>query len=131
MASRDRGHVGRAVVRPAATSPPCDHLALLEAIDQCVAAERALEAAPDDQCEKVAARFNEALERVDELATKLPNPPRSEADIVLRAQVAFCHADKDVHGRLAALWKDEVGDDELAAARLIEAVLQSAGISYY
>lgn len=48
--------------------------------------------------------------------------------IVLRARVAFAHADKD-GGRLAALSSDEVGADERAAARLIEAVLRSADMS--
>jgi len=102
---------------------------LLEAIGECVAAERALDLAPDDQYEAADARFSAALKRVDEVAAQLPSPPRSNADIVLRAQVAFCHADK-VHGQLAALSSDEAGDDEVTAARLIEAILRSAGISY-
>lgn len=65
---------------------------------------------------------------MDELAAQLPNAPLSPTEIVLRAKVAFCHADK-VNGRLRGILSDKAGDDEASAARLIDSVLQSAHVS--
>ena len=110
---------------------------LLEAVRECVAAERALDEAGEktiaeltrEEYEAADARFTAAEERVDKLAAELPNPLRSSADVALRAWVAFCHADKDPHGRLAGLSDDETDQAAATSARLIEAVLRSSGFS--
>jgi hypothetical protein len=94
------------------------------------AGEKTISELPREVFEAADHRFTLALKRVDELAAHLPNPPRSISDVVLRAQVAFCHADKR-NGRLAALSNEKVGDDEFVNARLIEAVLQFAGVNHY
>jgi hypothetical protein len=82
--------------------------------------------------ETAVARFEAGQERMDELTDQLPIPSRSFIDIVLRAQVAFCHADKDEHYRLVGLSPDdEAGDDRATAVKLTVAVLQFAGIDFH
>jgi len=59
------------------------------------------------------------------LEAQIPNPPRSFADVVARAELAYFGADKGPDNRTMDL---EEGDCwEGPAARLIEAVLQFAG----
>src|SRR5262245_32375740 len=63
-----------------ATASLSEQQALLhEAIEECVAAEKALNATdlPDDQCEAADARFTDALRRVGRLSEQLPSPTRS------------------------------------------------------
>ena len=107
---------------------------LLEAIHECLATEKALNVAgtirdlPQEDYDAADARFTAASERMDELADQLPSPSRSVTDVILRAQVAYLHSDK-AYGRLVGLSPDdEAGDDQAAAAKLIAAVLQFAGI---
>jgi hypothetical protein len=81
--------------------------------------------------EAATARMEAATARLNELANGLPTRPSSFADIVLRAQVARCHADKDLQGRLVGLSDDDrVDSEQESAARLIAAVLDYAGIDH-
>jgi hypothetical protein len=106
--------------------------ALIDAVQECVAAEKALAAAnrarldierPHDYAD-IDALYSQALDRVGELADRLPTPARSLTDVALRAQVAYCFADK-VGDAVAA-----ADDVEASTARLIEAVHEFAGIQY-
>ena len=108
--------------------------ALVAAVQDCVAAERALNAAnradldierPSEYAD-LEMRYSLAADRVRELADALPTPARSQTDVVLRARVAYALADKDRDGRIAT------SDDEAeeSTRRLIEAVHDLAGISY-
>jgi hypothetical protein len=96
-----------------------DQAGLLEAIHEFDAAQRALENAGDDD-EDEEARFTAAERRVGELAERLPTPTRSFTEIVLLTQVAHCYACRD----------DEADPDQIAAARLIQAIHEFAGIQY-
>jgi hypothetical protein len=121
--------VGRAAGAPTlATASLSEQQARLhEAIQECVAAEKALNATdlPADQYEAADARFTDALRRVGKLSERLPSPTRSITDIILLAQAAYCTMEKGEDGI-------DVDDSvEAAAARLIEAVLRFAGVNFH
>jgi hypothetical protein len=102
---------------------------LLAAVQECLATEKALDNATrdhldvdhPDRWEAADEHCAAALERVGELAEQLP-ADRSIANIVVRALVAYCHADR-TQGVLDDLSDDAAGDDA-TNARLIEAVMQ-------
>jgi hypothetical protein len=96
-----------------------DEARVIEAIHEFIAAQRALENAGDDD-EDEEARFAAAERRVGELAERLPTPTRSFTELVLLTQVAHCYACRD----------DEADPDQVAAARLIQAIHEFAGIQY-
>ena len=106
---------------------------MLEAIHECLAAEKALDetgriCGPPVDDEIAIARYEVAMERMNELADQLP-PSRSLTDVVLRAQVACLHIDdRDVQGWIASLSVKENGAAIVAAAKLVAEVLQYAGI---
>jgi hypothetical protein len=129
--------VGRTVVQAslAPTSLSDDQDRLLEAVQEYLAAERALDESGKttttrDEEEPFIRRSDSAIERLNVLAAELPSPPRSLTDVVLLGLVAFCHADKHLNGRLVNLTNDEADHDEIAAARLIEAILQFVGFKH-
>jgi hypothetical protein len=99
---------------------------LTEAIRKYVSTEKSLAAddLPKDQYDEAEARFTVAQHPVMELADTLPTPARSLTDVILRAQIAFCLARKRGRGI------DASDPDEVAAARLIEAVHQFTDIRY-
>lgn len=61
------------------------------------------------------------------LEDQIPRPPRSIEDIVLQAEIAFFATDKTGGGDLLEL--DSVDVFERSAARLVQSVLQLAGMS--
>jgi hypothetical protein len=109
---------------------------LREAIQEYVATEKVLDEAnrarldekDPQQHRAIQVRFEVALDRVGELADQLPAPARSITDVVLLAGVVYCHDDKNDDGSLRNL--DHDCPDERARARLVEAVLEYAGINY-
>lgn len=64
--------------------------------------------------------------RIEELEAEIPNPPRSDGDIVMRAVLARWFVLEDLSGVMTALDDGDVCDKR--AARLIEAVLQRHGL---
>jgi hypothetical protein len=116
--------IARAVV-PTTAALSGNQAALVAAVRECVAAQKATALGPVPCPEKEEAaieRYSRALDRVGELAQKLPTPARSITDVILRAQVAYAYAADD-----GLEPRDEV---EKTAHRLIEAVHQFAGIRY-
>jgi hypothetical protein len=118
------------VVIPAAISYSDEQAKLLEAIQECLAAEEALDEATHDRVDAVEpegwdaadAHYTDALSRVGELAEQLAI--RSFSDIVLLAQAAWCYVDKTADGNGI----DAADNVEAAQARVVAAVLQLAGI---
>jgi hypothetical protein len=101
---------------------------LQKAVDDCVAAEKALHQAgvrylSEQDYQAAEARSAAAFDRMDKLADQLPTPPRSIADVVLRGWVAFCHADKDEHFGLEGLSPLNANHDQAPFAKLIADVL--------
>jgi hypothetical protein len=66
------------------------------------------------------------------LAAELPKPTCSMTDLTLLAQVAY-RLDRDDHGGLSALSDHNALScpAEIAAARLVEAVLQFVGVKHH
>jgi hypothetical protein len=120
------------VVIPTAISYSDEQAKLLEATQECLAAEKALNKATHDRVDTVDsekwsaadAHYTDALSRVGELAEQLPG--RSFADIVLLAQAAWCYADKTADGDGI----EPADNVEAAQARVVAAVLQLAGIKF-
>ena len=69
--------------------------------------------------------FASDWDEIYRLEAQIPNPPRSFADVVARAELAYFGADKGPDNRTMDL--DEGDCWEGPVARLIEAVLQFAG----
>jgi hypothetical protein len=74
-------------------------------------------------CQK---RLAAAFARFEDLQARLPNVPRTFADLVLLAELAYRWARKAPNGKLSSL-ADGAAPNEYFAARLIDAVLTMAG----
>jgi len=121
--------IARAAVSATMVSLSHAQARVLEAVHELVAAEGALGEDPDDDAMDACGALRD---RVDETAKGLPAQRSSIVDIILRAQVAWCHADRDPQGRLIGLSDDDdASDDQATAAQLIRAVLQFAGIDFH
>ena len=71
-------------------------------------------------------RLAAAFAHLEDLQARLPNVPHTFADLVLLAELAYWWARKAPNGKLLAL-ADDASPDEHCAARLIDAVLTTAG----
>ena len=71
-------------------------------------------------------RLAAAFARLEGLQARLPNAPRTFADLVLLAELAYWWTPKASDGKLLALAGDAVPNEHFAA-RLIAAVLTMAG----
>jgi hypothetical protein len=90
--------------------------------DAAIAACGDLDAGP--AFDKADALVDKCRDELRALVARLPNPPRTFADIALMAEIAFHYADHEVSGCM-----EELDDDDKfisSSARLIEAVLQFA-----
>jgi hypothetical protein len=67
-----------------------------------------------------------AFARLEQLQARLPDVPRTFADLVLLAELAFWWGRKAPDGMLSALARDAAPNEHFAA-RLINAVLTMAG----
>jgi hypothetical protein len=98
------------------------------AIARADEAEQAMAALSREAFEAASALADQRHAELDLLEERLPNPPMTFGDIVIRAELANFGADKDRDKRtMSALHKGDCF--ERPAARLIEAVLQFAGRS--
>jgi hypothetical protein len=108
----------------------CTSSPLLESILEAMAAHRAADTVAGrlvgDDYRAAEAKVIEWGERLAELEDEIPNPPRGDADIAMRAVLARYSADEHRDGTMAALDDGDVCDSR--AARLIEAVLQCYGL---
>jgi hypothetical protein len=75
-------------------------------------------------------RLAAAFARLEGLQARLPDGPRTFADLVLLAELAYWWAPKASDGKLLALAGDAIPNEHFAA-RLIDAVLTMAGQRFH